>query len=76
MSRNSAEEEKAIQIGTAGQSVIGESSPFVDSSGKTENQVGLGLKASPIVPADQVSYDGVLSDIQRQVWFTDNSFQK
>lgn len=92
MSRNNTEQEKAIQIGTAGQSVVGESSPFEDSSGKAENEVRLDteanrpnispgqqsylrdqsptacqrskeleaalLKASPIVPANQVSYDG------------------
>ena len=91
MSRNSTEQEKAMQIGIAGQNVNGESSPFEDSSGKTENEVGVNtkankpnispaqqsnsrdqsptdcprckklealLRASPIGPADQVSYDG------------------
>jgi hypothetical protein len=92
MIRNSTEQDKVMQIGIAGQSVIGESSSSVDGSGKTENGVGLDteankpnitpgqqsylrdqsptdcprskeleealLKASPIVPADQVSYDG------------------
>jgi hypothetical protein len=92
VSRNSTGQEKAMQIGTAGQGVIGEGSPSVDSSGKTENGVDLDteankpnitpgqqsylrdqsptdcprckeleealLKASPIVPADQVSSDG------------------
>jgi hypothetical protein len=86
MKGNSTEQEKVMQIGSGGQSVIGESSPFVDSSGKTENEAGLDtevnkpnispgqqsyssdqslteseaafLKASPIVPAHQVSHDG------------------
>ena len=57
MNGNSTEQEKVMQIGRAVQCVIGESFPFVDSSGKTENEVGLDTEANkPHVRPGQQSY--------------------